>query len=144
MVVLIIHIKQLVNVRETWTLLRGKELSVLPVINDAFLLVEDDVISEYGNMFELELKVPVLPKNIIDATGQYILPAWCDSHTHIVFPASREDEFRYKLQGKSYAEIAAMGGGILNSARRLNETSEEELYIAARERLDEVISKGTG
>lgn len=144
MIVLIINIKQLVNTRESTQLLRGKDLAILPGIDNAFLLLEDDIIAEYGYMYELEIKVPLLPKNVIDAAGQYVLPCWCDSHTHLVFAKSREEEFVYKLKGMSYAEIAARGGGILNSASVLNETSENELFNQAKVRLDEVARLGTG
>ena len=88
--------------------------------------------------------MPHLPKHIIDAEGQIILPAWCDSHTHLVFARSREEEFIDKIKGMSYADIAAKGGGILNSARRLNETSEDELFNSAWKRLEEVSRLGTG
>src|SRR4051812_11079971 len=106
MTTLITNIKQLVNVRETPKLLRGKDLAILPCIENAFLLIEDDIIQDHGYMHELEIKVPHLPPYIIDASGQSILPCWCDSHTHIVFAGSRENEFIDKLQGLSYAEIA--------------------------------------
>ncbi|MFT3912177.1 MAG: imidazolonepropionase [Ferruginibacter sp.] len=141
---LIINIAQLVNVRETTTLLRGNILAELPVIENAFLLIEDGIIADYGRMYELEIKVPDLPKRVIDASGQFILPAWCDSHTHIVFAKSREEEFIDKIKGISYAEIAAKGGGILNSARKLNEASEEELFNNAWKRIEEVSKLGTG
>lgn len=144
MATLITNIKKLVNVREQNQLLRGKALAELPCIDDAFLLIEDDVIALYGHMYELELKVPQLPKHIIDATGQFVLPAWCDSHTHLVFAGSRENEFVDKIKGLSYAEIAAKGGGILNSAQKLNDTSEDELFNQAWKRLDEVAKLGTG
>lgn len=125
-------------------LLRGNALAELPSIEDAFLLIEEDVIAAYGHMYELELKIPQLPKNIIDASGQFVLPAWCDSHTHIVFAGSRENEFVDKLKGLSYAEIAAKGGGILNSAKKLNDTSEDELFNQSWKRLIEVTKLGTG
>ena len=83
--ILIQHIAQLVNVREENQLLWGTALANLPVIEDAFVLIEDGIIAEYGHMYELELKVPQLPKQIIDADDQFVLPTWCDSHTHIVF-----------------------------------------------------------
>ena len=118
--ILVKHIKQLVNVREQTTLLRGIALAELPVIEDAFLLIEDGIIADYGHMYELQLKVPQLPKHIIDADGQFVLPTWCDSHTHLVFAKTREEEFIDKLKGMSYVDIAAKGGGILNSARVLN------------------------
>ena len=141
---LFINIAKLVNVREKNELLRGADLSILPIIEDAFLLIEDGYITDFGAMFELEIKIPQLPKNIINVTGQFILPCWCDSHTHIVFAGSRENEFVDKIKGASYAEIAANGGGILNSAKKLNETSEEELYTTALERLNEIAKLGTG
>ena len=141
---LVKHIKQLVNVREENELLRGTALANLPVIDDAFVLIEDGIISDYGHMYELELKVPQLPKHIIDADGQFVLPTWCDSHTHIVFAKTREEEFIDKLKGMSYAEIAANGGGILNSARVLNETQEDDLFYTAWQRLQEVSKLGTG
>ena len=140
---LIINIAQLVGVRTENILLRGAALKELPIIEDAFLLIEDGLIAEYGAMFELEIKVPQLPKNIIDASGQFVLPAWVDSHTHIVFAGSRENEFVDKINGLSYAAIAAKGGGILNSAKKLNETSEEDLYAAAYERIMQVAKLGT-
>jgi imidazolonepropionase len=144
MMTLITNIQSLVNVREENKLLRGKELAVLPVIENAFLLIEDGIITDYGHMYELELKVPHLPKNIIDAAGQFVLPCWCDSHTHLVFAASREEEFIDKIKGMSYADIAAKGGGILNSAKKLNEASEDELFLSAWKRLEEVSKLGTG
>ena len=144
MVTLITHIKQLLSVREETILLRGKELSRLPLIENAFLLIEDGIIAAYGHMYELELMVPHLPKQVIDSSGQFVLPAWCDSHTHLVFAGSREDEFIDKLMGISYDEIAARGGGILNSASRLNETGEDELFNKAWKRLEELGKLGTG
>jgi imidazolonepropionase len=140
---LITNISQLINVRQTNELLRGAALANLLIIEDAFLLIEDGIIVEYGAMFELEIKVPQMPKHIIDATGQFVLPAWCDSHTHIVFAGSRENEFVDKINGLSYAEIAAKGGGILNSASKLNEATEDDLYHAALVRLKQLAKLGT-
>lgn len=144
MTTLIINIQQLIGTREQNELLRGKALAALPCIENAFVLIEDGIIAEYGAMYELELKVPQLPKHIIEADGQFVLPAWCDSHTHLVFAGSRENEFVDKINGLSYAEIAANGGGILNSAKKLNDTSEDELFNAAWKRLNEVAKLGTG
>ena len=141
---LITNIKQLVNVREQWPVLRGKELANLPCIHNAYLLIEDDTIVAYGSMDELATTHSALPADRIDATGKMILPTWCDSHTHLVFAASRENEFIDKLKGLSYAEIAARGGGILNSARKLNEASEDELFNLAWARLEELTKLGTG
>ncbi|MEO7308628.1 MAG: imidazolonepropionase [Ferruginibacter sp.] len=144
MTTLITNIACLINTREETTLLRGAALAQLPVIEDAFLLIEDGIIAEYGPMYELELKVLNLPKHIIDAAGQFVLPTWCDSHTHIVFAKTREEEFIDKIKGMSYAEIAARGGGILNSANKLHEASEDELFNSAWKRLEEVSKLGTG
>ncbi|CAN5851067.1 imidazolonepropionase [soil metagenome] len=144
MTTLITHIKYLINTREENKLLRGKELAELPTIEDAFLLIEDGLIAAYGAMYELEWKVPDLPKHIIDSEGRSVMPCWCDSHTHIVFAGSRENEFVDKLKGLSYAEIAARGGGILNSSGKLNACSEEELFQQSFKRLNEINKLGTG
>jgi imidazolonepropionase len=144
MTILITNIKGLAGVQPTNQLLRGEALAQLPVIENAFLLVQDGLIAAYGHMFELALQLPQLPKDVIDANGAYILPAWCDSHTHLVFAGSREHEFVDKLKGFSYAEIAAKGGGILNSAALLGETSEDALFTQAWARLQELIKLGTG
>lgn len=144
MTTLIINIKQLISTRNTFPLLRGKELAELPFIENAFLLVEDGIIAAYGAMYELELKVPQLPKAVVDAAGQFVMPCWCDSHTHIVFAGSRENEFVDKIRGLSYAEIAARGGGILNSSEKLNACSEEELFQQSWKRLNEINRLGTG
>ena len=141
---IIINIMQLAGVRQQSNLLCGRKLAELPCIENAFLLIEDGVIAEYGDMYELEIKVPFLPKDIINAKGQFVLPAWCDSHTHLVFAASRENEFIDKIKGMSYAEIAAKGGGILNSAQKLNDAGEDELYTTAWKRLEEISKLGTG
>ncbi|MBP6479050.1 MAG: imidazolonepropionase, partial [Chitinophagaceae bacterium] len=138
----IINIKKLVNTRVENKLLRGKELADLPNLDDAYLLIEDGVITDYGSMKELPAEFKHSP-SVIDATGQFVLPAWCDSHTHIVFATSREEEFVDKLKGLSYADIAAKGGGILNSARKLNAATEVELFNSAWKRLDEISKLGT-
>ena len=144
---LINNIACLVNVREENNLLRGKELSQLPCIKNAFLIVEDGRIVEYGKISELQnFKLEIRNSNFetIDANNAYILPCWCDSHTHLVFAASREEEFVDKIKGLSYTDIAAKGGGILNSAKKLNAMSEDELFQLAQKRLNEVIQLGTG
>lgn len=138
------NIKQLLGTHAHNEALRGGQLNHLPFIEDAFLLVEDGQIAAFGKMDELELLVPQLPAVQIDLTGQYVWPTWCDSHTHLVFARSREDEFVDKLKGKSYAEIAANGGGILNSAHVLAATGEDELYRLALQRLNEAAALGTG
>ncbi len=143
MTTLITNIKLLVNTRESNVLLRGKALAELPCIEDAYLLIEDGIMAAYGEMNALPA-VDRRPSTEIDAKGATVLPAWCDSHTHLVFAASREEEFVYKLKGMSYAEIAAKGGGILNSAAKINAMSETELFNISRQRLQEVIKLGTG
>lgn len=143
MVQCIINIGQLVNVRTENILLRGKALQELPVLNNAYLLIEDGLIKEYGLMKNLSIN-NFNEQQIIDAKHTTVLPCWCDSHTHLVFAATREEEFIDKIKGLSYADIAAKGGGILNSAAKLNAATEEDLYIAALKRLNEVIALGTG
>lgn len=118
----------------------GNALSKLPIINNAYLLIEDERIKDFGPMDE----APVNADQFHDLEGRSVLPAWCDSHTHLVWAGSREQEFVDRIKGLSYEEIAKRGGGILNSARQLQETAEEQLYEAAYERLQEVISYGTG
>ena len=143
MATLITNIKQLVNVREQPTLLRGKALSILPCIENAYMVIEDDVIAAYGEMREIQ-NSKSNTQNELNASGQFILPCWCDSHTHLVFAASREEEFVDKINGLSYAEIAAKGGGILNSATKLNGMSEDQLFNVSWKRLEEVSKLGTG
>ncbi len=140
---LISNIQQLVGVRNENKLLRGKELSELPIIEKAYLVVEDGVITSFGKMEEIPASANSILE-IIDASGQTVLPCWCDSHTHLVFAASREEEFIDKIKGMGYAEIASKGGGILNSSKKLNAASEDELFNSAWKRLEEVSSLGTG
>lgn len=153
--ILILNCKQLVNTRKASQLLKGVALAELPCIQDAWLLVEDGQISDYGSMTALppdlgklasqhKLLAPGSEGPVIDASGRFVLPAWCDSHTHLVFAGSREEEFVDKIRGLSYAEINAKGGGILNSARKLRETSEDSLFNDAWKRLKEVSKLGTG
>lgn len=136
----IINIRLLVNARKENQLLRGKEMAQLPCIDNAYIIIEDGVIAEYGAIENKKSK----NQNAIDASGQFVLPAWCDSHTHLIFAGSREEEFVDKIKGMSYAEIAAKGGGILNSAKKIADTSESELLRLARLRLQELILLGTG
>lgn len=138
----IINIGRLVNVRESCGLLRGKALSEMPVLTDAFLILNEDRIENYGLMKDLDSSLLTL--NTIDAEKTTILPCWCDSHTHLVFASTREEEFTDKIKGKSYAEIAAKGGGILNSANKLATVSEEQLFVSAWQRLQQVMKLGTG
>jgi imidazolonepropionase len=143
MTTIITNIKQLVGVRNTNQLLRGTELAELPGIENAYLVIEGGTIAEYGSMTSIQNSKFKI-QNKVDAPGQMVLPCWCDSHTHLVFAASREEEFVDKIKGTSYAEIAAKGGGILNSARKLNDTPEDKLFNSAWKRLEEVSKLGTG
>ena len=139
---LFINIKELIQVRDiSVKKVSGKSMSVLPTIKNAFLLIKDDLIADFGSMDNLP-KISV--DETIDVTGKMILPSWCDSHTHIVYAGNREQEFVDRINGLSYEEIAKNGGGILNSAKKLQETSEEELYNQSAKRLQEVIALGTG
>ncbi|MFN4313422.1 MAG: imidazolonepropionase [Chitinophagaceae bacterium] len=141
--VLIQHIRGLVAVHAPAQPLRGAELAQLPVWQNAYLLLEDGEIAGFGTMDQLDA-INALPANIVDATGRWVLPAWCDSHTHLVYAESRENEFIDKIRGLSYAEIAAKGGGILNSAARLADLSEDELFNRSWQRLQEISALGTG
>ncbi|MBY0480411.1 MAG: imidazolonepropionase [Chitinophagaceae bacterium] len=140
----IININRLVNVREEYGLLRGAALAELPTMEHAFLDIENGLIADYGSMESINELGIASDTAIYDAAGSTVLPSWCDSHTHLVFAESRESEFIDKIMGLSYAEIAAKGGGILNSAIKLNALSETELYNLAWERLLELIALGTG
>ncbi|MFY8046841.1 MAG: imidazolonepropionase, partial [Chitinophagaceae bacterium] len=121
--------------------LRGRALATIPVLENAWLCIEDGHISGYGSMNDVSIPNG---HQEFDVEGRMILPAWADSHTHLVFAATREGEFVDKIKGLSYAEIAAKGGGILNSARKLQATSEDELFRLAWTRLQEVQHLGTG
>ena len=137
------NIGQLINVRDEKTLLRGTALAELPINDHAWLLVEDGFISDFGPMNSIPRNVDSIPDQH-DLTDRLVVPTWCDSHTHLVFAASRESEFVDKIKGMSYAEIAAKGGGILNSAAKLNEATEDELFNLAWKRLTQVRKMGTG
>src|SRR5688572_1237561 len=142
MAILITNIGILVNTREENKLLRGKDLAKLPIIENAFLVVEGSQIVSFGAMKEAKFRTQDFNEHY-DATGRIVMPCWCDSHTHLVFAGSRENEFVDKIKGLSYQEIAARGGGILNSAKKLNQVSEDELFNQSYKRLQEVISMGT-
>ncbi len=145
MKLLVINIAFLAGIQPTDKLrLEGKEMARLETIAHAFLYVEDGRIHSYGAMSDLVKCNLSSDVQQIDAKGGSVLPSWCDSHTHIVFAGSREQEFVDKIRGLSYAEIAKRGGGILNSADKLHDMSEDELYQQAMRRVDEVIRKGTG
>ena len=140
---LISNIRQLHQVEAEFGLVRvsGKDMAVLPSIENAWLLIENGFIHSFGDM----ASVPDdHADETIDATGKMLLPAWCDSHTHLVFAAPRDGEFVDRIKGLSYEEVARRGGGILNSARRLNAMDESELYDQSLERLHRVMAQGTG
>ena len=142
--ILIRNIKQLCQTDagiQTRGVVRGADMSVLPSINDAWLRIEAGRIHSFGSMTNIGEQGA---DEVIDGTGRLVLPAWCDSHTHLVFAAPREQEFADRIRGLSYEEIARRGGGILNSARRLNEMDESELYDQSQIRLDQVVVQGTG
>ncbi len=139
--VLIRNIKSLVGIRDANVkMVRGAEMKILPSIDNAYLLIENGRIKAFGK----NSAAPERADETINAAGKMVLPAWCDSHTHIVYAGSRESEFADKINGLTYEEIAKRGGGILNSAKLLNETKEEKLFDAAWERLEEMRSYGTG
>jgi len=140
--ILIINIKELLQVRETSIeKVSGADMKVLPTLKNAYLLIENDSISDFGEMENLN---GITADTTINATGKIVLPAWCDSHTHIVYAGNREGEFVDRINGLTYEEIAAKGGGILNSAKKLQHTPEEELYQQSAKRLEEVMTLGTG
>lgn len=142
MTTLIINIKELIQVRETTiSKVSGAEMAILPTIKNAYLVLKNNLIADFGSMESIP---EVKADTTIDATGKMILPTWCDSHTHIVYAGNREQEFVDRINGLSYEEIANRGGGILNSAKKLNETSEEDIYNQSKSRLEEVIRLGTG
>jgi imidazolonepropionase len=138
---LFINIKELIQVRDLEFLkISGTAMKVLPTLKNAFLLVEDNTIIDYGLM----QNAPNSIDNIIDCNEKMILPTWVDSHTHIVFAGNREQEFVDRIKGLTYEEIANKGGGILNSAKKTQETSFEDLYQQSAKRLEEVMTLGTG
>jgi imidazolonepropionase len=140
---IITNINCLVNTRTENKLLRGKELAELPVIKDAYLVIEDGLIADFGAMENLIHHARSFSESY-DATNHFVMPCWCDSHTHLVFTGSREVEFVDKINGFSYQEIAEKGGGILNSSKLINAISENSLYEEASKRLKEVSKLGTG
>ncbi|PKP22993.1 MAG: imidazolonepropionase [Bacteroidetes bacterium HGW-Bacteroidetes-21] len=145
---LIINIKELVQVEDkphAWV--AGSQMSKVKTIKDAFLYVEGGRIIDFGPMKKLGEKgdrYQIMCKSIIDASGRMVFPCFCDSHTHLVYAGSREKEFVDKIKGLTYEEIAQRGGGILNSAKLMNLTSEDDLYEQSAERLKEIIRMGTG
>jgi len=139
---LIINIKELLQIREVHIdKVSGADMAILPSIKNAFLLLEGDTISAFGPMADCPA---IKPEKTIDAMGKMVLPCWCDSHTHIVYAGNREQEFVDRINGLTYEEIANRGGGILNSAKKLHDTSEEDIYEQSKLRLEEVMALGTG
>ena len=139
---LINNIKELVQVENKPKLrAQGKEMAQMETLKDAYLIVEDGFIKEFGEM--KNLKEQTFDREV-DVTGRMVFPSFCDSHTHIVYANSREHEFVDKIRGLSYEEIAKRGGGILNSAKATAAASEEELYDMAQRRLEDVMRMGTG
>jgi imidazolonepropionase len=145
---LIKNIKELVQTEEAPRLkVCGKDMAILSSISNAYILIENECIVGFGKMKELSPDLAKLapdPPEVLDASGQIVFPSFCDPHTHIVFAGSREQEFVDKIRGLSYEEIARRGGGILNSAKRLHETSEEELFYQSMFRINDIIESGTG
>ena len=126
MSILITNIKQLLQVHESnVTIVKGEDMKTLPILENAYLYIENDTIIEYGNMEDCD---GIMAETTIDATGKIVLPSWCDSHTHTVYAGNRTSEFVDRINGLTYAEIANKGGGILNSAALLQQTSEADLY----------------
>ena len=148
MALLIKNIKKLVQVEQSPVkLVSGKDMATVQTIEDAFLFVEDGKIAAFGEMNRLSDSNYFWDGkevDVIDVTGRMVFPSFVDSHTHLVYPASREIEYIDKIKGLSYEEIAKRGGGILNSAKKMQEISEEELLQNALRRLDEIIDFGTG
>jgi imidazolonepropionase len=145
---LIINIKGLVQAgNDIPTRICGKNMSLINTISNAYLLIEENKISDFGSMSKLPQKFAASlhsDTEVTDASGRFVFPSFCDSHTHLVYAGSREQEFTDKIKGLSYEEIARRGGGILNSAKKLHETSEDDLYFQSMERISEIIGFGTG
>jgi imidazolonepropionase len=139
---LIKNIRGLVQVRDHHIdLVAGAQMAELPIVSDAFLHIKDGMIADYGPMTSIPCTGSA---EVVDASDRFVFPSFVDSHTHLVFAASREEEFVMKIKGATYADIAAKGGGILNSARRLQQTSEDELFERSMIRAHEIIRQGTG
>ena len=142
MSLLIKNIKKLIQCRtDKISFVSGEDMSFLPSIDNAYLYVKDGRINDFGKMQDLK---NINTDQVIDAKGRMVLPSWCDSHTHIVFSGNRSKEFIDRIKGLSYEEIAARGGGILNSAKLLQNTSQEDLYNQSKMRIESVIRQGTG
>lgn len=136
------NIKELLQVRkEAISFVSGKQMAILPSIKHAYLVVENGLITDFGSM---DTCPEIQADSVVDASGKMLMPSWCDAHTHIVYSGNREAEFVQRIQGMGYEEIAAAGGGILNSAKKLQETSEDSLYEQSSIRLEALIGLGTG
>jgi imidazolonepropionase len=141
--ILIRNIKGLVQTRDQATgSLKGEAMATLPVLENAYLIIHNGLIEDYGSMDKLPAGASAI--TVIDATGRFVFPSFVDSHTHLIFAASREEEFVMKIKGATYEAIAAKGGGILNSAKKLQAASEDELFERVMGRVDEIIRTGTG
>ena len=139
---LIINIKELIQVRDkNISFLTAKEMDNLPSLKNAYLLIENGKISDYGKMSEIP-KINNIES--IDAKNKIVLPCWCDSHTHSVYTGNRSDEYLQRIKGVSYQEIANNGGGILKSSRQINSISEDELFFESKNRIEKLIKYGTG
>tara|TARA_B100001113_G_scaffold348376_1_gene342122 strand:+ start:1271 stop:2503 length:1233 start_codon:yes stop_codon:yes gene_type:complete len=139
---LIINIKELIQIRDKeLPYISAKEMNKLPSIKNAYLLIDNGVISEFGKMSEISNFKNI---EIIDAKNKFVLPCWCDSHTHSVFSGNRSDEYLMRIQGASYQEIADNGGGILKSSRQINSVTEDVLFFESKERIEALIKCGTG
>lgn len=141
---LLTNIKQLLGVRSQATPLYGSQMKELPLLENAWLLIEDSEIAGFGHMDSLKTELPSRPAQTWDCSGQLVFPAWCDSHSHIVFTGSRENEFVDKINGLSYAQINAKGGGILSTVQKINDISETALFEESWTRLEAVSRMGTG
>ena len=141
--ILLINIKNLLQVRDLETsYVSGKEMSVIPSIKSAYLLIDKGIIKDFGEMKNSPKNLENF--NIVDCKGKMVLPSWCDSHTHIVYAGNRSNEFIDRIKGLSYNEIANNGGGILNSVDILRNTNKEDLLKQSSSRIKEVINQGTG
>jgi imidazolonepropionase len=145
---LIKNIKSLVQVEDVPKIkVCGREMSEIQSIDNAYIYIADGLISDFGKMDELMQNQSLVNNSelkTIDASGRFVFPSFCDSHTHLVYSGSREIEYTDKIRGLTYEEIAKRGGGILNSSKKLHETSEDELFRQSLERINEIISLGTG
>ena len=142
---LLVNIQQLLQADADLPAFRsGKFMKDLPALDNAFLLIENEDVTEFGSMHSLDEDIKASSDEIIDCTGRIVMPAFCDPHTHLVFAGSREKEYIDKVKGLSYEEIARRGGGILNSAKLLNQTTEDELFRQSSSRVEEIMQLGTG